>query len=194
MERFIFHHPKAYRQLLMAGMVGMLLSGIITTTGIDEAARGLASKLSSGRPAGEGRTVTPVADAVAQGNRAALATMKTLPGTDGSATTPSTPAAVATRISIGTGDAQSLGRSMNAVMFGDQYWPALQALWTRESGWNPAARNPRSGACGIPQALPCSKILDMSPQGQIQWGLSYIRSRYGNPANAWRFWQAHHWY
>lgn len=91
-------------------------------------------------------------------------------------------------------DIRDIAREMNAQEFGDQYWPALNTLWEHESGWRPSARNRSSGACGIPQALPCGKIPDMSPEGQVLWGLNYIAQRYGNPANAWRFWQAHHWY
>ncbi len=95
---------------------------------------------------------------------------------------------------VGTGNVQGIAQSMSAARFGAQHWPALYAMWQRESGWNPAARNRSSGACGIPQALPCSKIGDMTPAGQITWGLGYIASRYGNPTNAWHFWQIHHWY
>ena len=87
-----------------------------------------------------------------------------------------------------------LGQMMNAARFGEQHWGALKKLWTAESGWNPAARNRSSGACGIPQALPCHKIPDLSLIGQIEWGLDYIARRYGNPTNAWYFWQRHHWY
>jgi len=73
-------------------------------------------------------------------------------------------------------------------------WDALYVLWMRESGWNPRSANRSSGACGIPQALPCSKIPDKSTAGQIQWGLDYIARRYGSPVNAWAHWMSHHWY
>ena len=91
-------------------------------------------------------------------------------------------------------DIRGLGRAMNAAKFGDSQWPALNNLWSRESNWRPEAVNRRSGACGIPQALPCGKIPDMSPVGQIEWGLNYIAHRYGTPGNAWEFWQKHRWY
>lgn len=68
-------------------------------------------------------------------------------------------------------------------------WDALYRLWQKESGWNPASRNLFSGACGIPQAYPCSKIPDMSPAGQIRWGLGYIAGRYGSPSKAYAYWQ-----
>lgn len=91
-------------------------------------------------------------------------------------------------------DVQAYARMRSAELFGDAHWPALQKLWQRESNWNPNARNPSSGACGIPQALPCSKIPDMSPRGQVEWGLSYIKARYGTPSRAWSFWANRRYY
>jgi resuscitation-promoting factor RpfB len=75
----------------------------------------------------------------------------------------------------------------------------LDSIWTRESGWNYQAEN-ASGAYGIPQALPGSKMASAgadwqtNPATQIQWGLGYIKSTYGTPCNAWAFWQAHSYY
>jgi resuscitation-promoting factor RpfB len=73
---------------------------------------------------------------------------------------------------------------------GDQ-WDALYNLWVREANFNPAAVNPTSGACGIPQAYPCSKMpgFPNDPAAQITWGLNYIANRYGSPVNAWNYWQ-----
>jgi hypothetical protein len=73
-------------------------------------------------------------------------------------------------------------------------WTSLYLLWNRESGWNPNALNASSGACGIPQALPCSKIADHSTAGQIEWGLGYIASVYGSPDAAWAHSEAFGWY
>lgn len=78
--------------------------------------------------------------------------------------------------------------------------PALDKLWTRESNWNHLARNPSSGAYGIPQALPGSKMAtagadwETNPATQIKWGLGYIKGRYGTPTKAWAFFQANNWY
>jgi hypothetical protein len=75
----------------------------------------------------------------------------------------------------------------------------LDAIWTRESGWRYNAEN-ASGAYGIPQALPGSKMASAgadwqtNPATQISWGLGYIKSTYGSPCNAWSFWQAHGYY
>jgi hypothetical protein len=76
---------------------------------------------------------------------------------------------------------------------------ALDPLWQRESGWSTSAANP-SGAYGIPQALPGSKMStagsdwQTNPATQISWGLSYIKGRYGSPSAAWSYWQSHGWY
>lgn len=76
-------------------------------------------------------------------------------------------------------------------------WQALEELWHYESGWNPNAKNPSSGACGIVQAWPCSKIPNPSDvHSQIDWGITYIADRYGSPASALAFWHSQypHWY
>ncbi|HQY34477.1 MAG TPA: ubiquitin-like domain-containing protein [Actinotalea sp.] len=76
----------------------------------------------------------------------------------------------------------------------------LDALWTRESGWRVNAANTSSGAYGIPQALPGSKMASAgadwqtNPATQIAWGLGYITSRYGTPCGAWSSFQAKNWY
>ena len=76
--------------------------------------------------------------------------------------------------------------------YGDE-WTALYNIWRRESNFSPTAVNPSSGACGIPQAYPCSKLPGFGPRtdyvAQINWGLDYIAARYGTPSRAWTFWQ-----
>ena len=79
-------------------------------------------------------------------------------------------------------------------------WKPLKWLWNRESGWNKYASNPYSGAYGIPQALPGSKMASAgnhwrtNATTQIRWGLRYIKSRYGRPRAAWNHSQAYGWY
>ena len=69
-----------------------------------------------------------------------------------------------------------------------------------ESTWNYRAQNPSSGAYGLVQALPGSKMSSAgadwqtNPATQIKWGLSYMDGRYGSPCGAWSFWQANRWY
>ena len=82
----------------------------------------------------------------------------------------------------------------------DADFQALVKLWNKESGWNPAAHNSRSGAYGIPQALPASKMATAGTdyltnyKTQIEWGLSYIKSRYGTPSAAWNQSCSRGWY
>jgi len=79
-------------------------------------------------------------------------------------------------------------------------WRALYQLWEKESGWNPKAVNPSSGAYGIPQALPAAKLRSAgsdwrtNPRTQIEWGMNYIQGRYGTPVQAWQHSQTHNWY
>ena len=81
----------------------------------------------------------------------------------------------------------------------DQF-PCLDKLWTRESHWNTKASNSSSGAYGIPQALPGSKMATFgddwrtNPATQIKWGLNYIAQVYGTPCGAWAHSQATGWY
>lgn len=86
--------------------------------------------------------------------------------------------------------------------FGWSHWQFqfLNKLWERESGWNPRAENPYSGAYGIPQAVPGSKMASAgsnwrtSARTQILWGLRYIKGRYGSPHHAWQHELAYGWY
>lgn len=78
--------------------------------------------------------------------------------------------------------------------FGKGQFKAFDAIITHESHWNPNAVNSSSGACGLGQALPCSKISDHSEDGQLKWVISYIADRYGTPNHAWSFWRTHLWY
>jgi hypothetical protein len=72
-----------------------------------------------------------------------------------------------------------------------QQMACLDKLWTKESGWNEKARNKSSGAYGIPQAYPASKLASAgsdwqtNPATQIKWGIGYIDGRYGTPCKAW---------
>ncbi|WP_181785067.1 hypothetical protein [Streptomyces phytophilus] len=101
----------------------------------------------------------------------------------------------------GIAGAKSAAREMLGQFgWGDRQWPPLDKLWTRESGWRWNARNPSSGAFGIPQSLPAWKMASAgadwrtNPATQIKWGLGYIDGRYGNPAGAWAHSQRVGWY
>ncbi len=77
---------------------------------------------------------------------------------------------------------------------------SFSQIISHESGWNVTATNPSSGAYGLAQALPGSKMAtagsdwQTNPTTQIKWALDYMNSRYGSPNAAWSFWQANHWY
>lgn len=79
-------------------------------------------------------------------------------------------------------------------------YTAFSNIVSHESGWNVTATNASSGAYGLVQALPGSKMASSGSDWktnaatQIKWGLDYMNSRYGSPAGAWSFWQAHGWY
>jgi hypothetical protein len=126
----------------------------------------------------------------------------------GSAATPapSLTAAAATRPTVrlvsavtpAARDAVSLTpRQIARRMFGAFHWRPrrqfryLNMLWDVESGWRVNAVNPWSGACGIPQAVPCAKMASAgadfrtSARVQILWGLRYIAAVYGKPRIAW---------
>ena len=99
----------------------------------------------------------------------------------------------------GTNSARELGMKMNAARGWGSQWNALDTLWQRESGWNPNAQNPTSTAYGIAQFLnstwASTGIAKTSDPGlQIEAGMRYIASRYGNPQGALDFWNSHNWY
>jgi hypothetical protein len=99
------------------------------------------------------------------------------------------------------GTAQSIAYNMMSSFGFDPktQFGCLNNIWTRESGWRYNAQN-ASGAYGIPQALPGSKMASSgadwqtNPATQINWGLGYIKSTYGTPCQAWTFWQANGYY
>jgi len=82
----------------------------------------------------------------------------------------------------------------------DRQYRCLAKLWTKESNWNHRAYNSSSGAGGIPQALPASKMGSAgsdwrtNPKTQIKWGLRYIKGRYGTPCGAWAHFLSRNWY
>ena len=89
--------------------------------------------------------------------------------------------------------AQAIAARMVAARgWGSDQMSCLTSLWNKESGWNVYAYNP-SGAYGIPQSLPGSKMAtagsdwQTNPATQITWGLNYIAARYGAPCGAWAY-------
>jgi resuscitation-promoting factor RpfB len=129
----------------------------------------------------------------------------TASGTSPSTTTPPAPdsAPVAPPSSGSDSANQALGQQMAAAQpygWTGAQWTALNNIVMAESGWDDTAKNPSSGAYGIPQALPGSKMASAganwqtSAATQIKWMLLYIQQRYGNPVSAWAFHLANGWY
>ncbi|MFG2596832.1 transglycosylase SLT domain-containing protein [Streptomyces sp. NPDC048462] len=104
--------------------------------------------------------------------------------------------AFATQGSYSVAEVQAMARQM---VPGDQF-QCFSNIVNHESTWNYRASNPSSGAYGLVQALPGSKMSSAgadwqtNPATQIKWGLNYMDSRYGSPCGAWSFWQANSWY
>ncbi|MFJ6390541.1 transglycosylase SLT domain-containing protein [Streptomyces sp. NPDC091972] len=91
-------------------------------------------------------------------------------------------------------------QAMAASMVPSGQFQCFSNIVDHESSWNYRAVNASSGAYGLFQALPGSKMSSVgadwqtNPATQIKWGLNYMDSRYGSPCEAWSFWQANHWY
>ena len=75
-------------------------------------------------------------------------------------------------------------------------WGYADFIISKESGWNPNAVNASSGACGLAQALPCSKVPGnpYNPVDSLNWMNSYVNGRYGGWQGAYNFWIRNHWY
>lgn len=99
-----------------------------------------------------------------------------------------------------TGNKLTACKLLPSFGFGYSQMSPLVKLWQHESGWNHRAENGGSGAYGIPQALPGSKMAKFgddwktNPATQIKWGLDYIKNRYDTPAGAWKHFQDNSWY
>jgi hypothetical protein len=102
---------------------------------------------------------------------------------------------------VAAGSAQQVAEQMLSQFgWSSSQFACLEPLWAQESGWSVTAENPSSGAYGIPQALPGSKMASAGSDWQtnaatqIRWGLTYIQGLYGTPCGAWAHEQADGWY
>ncbi|ANG86336.1 lytic transglycosylase domain-containing protein [Microbacterium aurantiacum] len=152
----------------------------------------LAAEAEAQRIAEEEAAAAAAAEAEAEAAEAAAST-----GSSSASAAPSRPAGVYTP----AGDAQSIAYGMlGGYGWGDDQFGCLVELWNKESGWNSQAYNASSGAYGIPQALPGSKMAsagadwETNAATQISWGLGYIAGRYGSPCGAWQHSQSVGWY
>ena len=110
----------------------------------------------------------------------------------------SSPTPTSGPIVVDPNSAQGIAQKMVAARgWSNSDFSCLVTMWDHESGWRVNATNPYTGAYGIPQALPGSKMATVgadwqtNPATQITWGLNYIQGRYGTPCNAWAFWNSH---
>jgi hypothetical protein len=108
---------------------------------------------------------------------------------------------VAAAVSAASGSPRQLARAMlGSFGWSSSQFSCLDPLWEHESRWNVTAANPGSGAFGIAQALPGSRMASAGPDWQtsaatqITWGLRYVRDTYGSPCAAWSHEQATGWY
>ncbi len=85
---------------------------------------------------------------------------------------------------------------MAAAGIAESDWGYVDYIVSRESGWNPNATNKSSGACGLVQALPCSKVPGngYDPVDNLRWATGYATGRYGSWAGAHAFWTNNHWW
>ena len=121
---------------------------------------------------------------------AAQARTTTQPGQTASATVPAA-----------SGSPRQIAQAMLAPFgWASSQFSCLDPLWEHESSWSVSAANLGSGAFGIPQALPGSRMASAGPDWQtsattqIKWGLQYIKGTYGSPCAAWAHEQATGWY
>jgi hypothetical protein len=145
------------------------------------------------------------ARAKAQAEREAAAAAAAAEAAAAAAAQPSTGGTAPAPVAVGGGASPAEAQAIAAGMLagygwgGDQF-SCLVSLWNKESGWNYRAYNASSGAYGIPQALPGSKMgsagadWQTNAATQISWGLGYIAGRYGSPCGAWSHSESVGWY
>jgi hypothetical protein len=145
------------------------------------------------RKAARARARAAAAAKAAAAQAAARAAARAAPHQQASAAAPS--------VATPSGSPQQIAEGMlGSYGWSSSQFSCLQPLWNAESGWNVSAANTSSGAYGIPQALPGSKMASAGADWQtdaatqIRWGLGYIRSVYGSPCGAWSHEQAYGWY
>lgn len=100
------------------------------------------------------------------------------------------------QVTEGAGAVKAIVKAvMKSMGWGEDQWPYLDRLVTKESGWNPKAANPTSSARGLFQKMTSIHgPVEGSVEGQAMWGLNYIKNRYGSPAAALAFHNANNWY
>ena len=153
-------------------------------------------------PAPAAPAPAPAAPAAPAPAPAAPAPAAPAPAPAAAAPAPAAPAPAPAPVAI---DDPAGAQAYAASQLGSYGWdagqmPCLQKLWTKESDWKTTATNPSSGAYGVVQSLPATKMASAGAdymtnyRTQINWGLNYVKQRYGSPCGALNFHYAHNWY
>ena len=189
--------PRGERRVVTEGVDGVTATTVrVTTTGGEETGRELIARAVVSERVDE---VVRVGTAEPEPEpEPPAASSSGSSGTSGSSSGGSAaPAAPA----VPAGNPKAIAADMVAARgWGSDQFSCLDTLWERESNWNPTAQNPSSGAYGIPQSLPGSKMASVAsdwrtnPATQITWGLNYISGRYGTPCGALAHSNSHNWY
>ena len=180
--------------MLIAPATSRSLAGVASTTA---AASPITSFTASPGDDAFGERATAISRSLGAGRGASSTTRNVATPTASAA--PAAPAPSPTPVPAATVDD---ARSFALTQIGAAQFSCLDALWQHESDWDPSAENPTSGAYGIAQALPATRMASIgedwmsNPITQVSWGLEYIAGRYGTACNAWSFWRARypHWY
>jgi len=144
--------------------------------------------------------LTKVTRAEAAKTAAAAAAYDTAQAEAAAAATAAAAADLATANTPDGARAFAAGLAASQYGWGADQFQCLDNLWQKESGWSYTASNASSGAAGIPQSLPGSKMAtagadwETNARTQITWGLGYIKSAYGTPCSAWSHSQSMNWY
>jgi hypothetical protein len=164
-----------------------------------QAARKLAATKAAAATAAQNTAAqnTAAQNAAAQNQSTATAQ----PAASASASAQPAPSATASAAPAASGSPRQIAQAMLASFgWSSSQFSCLDPLWAHESGWSVTAYNAGSGAYGIPQALPGSRMASAGPDWQnnaatqIRWGLEYIKGTYGSPCTAWDHEQATGWY
>ena len=177
-----------------ATLRGQLDAAIEKKAEEEAAAKAAAEAAAAAQAAAEAAAAKAAADAAAAAAAAAAETSS-------SSSSSSSVSVPSVDVNVDPASAQGIARTMMAANYGwgDDQFACLVSLWNRESGWRVNAAN-SSGAYGIPQALPGSKMAsagadwETNPATQIAWGLGYISGRYSNPCGAWAHSESSGWY
>ncbi len=190
--------PRGERRVVTEGVDGVTATTYrVTTTGGEETERELVARAVVSERVDEVVKVGTAEPVVAQPSTGSgESQVSSSSGTESSAD--STPADAP---APSGGSPKAIAADMVAARgWGSDQFSCLDRLWERESNWNPSAQNPSSGAYGIPQSLPGSKMASVgsdwrtNPATQITWGLNYISGRYGTPCGALSHSDSRGWY